>query len=348
MSWYEDFMNGGSEKKTTPHPFHTSLEDGDDWYANFMSNAQATVNDYPTLDTRGKEPVNSEEQGLVDFVLDNLAAGTGRSLESLGQIVERVSRPENMLPDEWREKMSQENPLAAGLASELQDVGGRMYDRNARQYEDNSLAYHAANILQSTPETLAILAGSMAIGSPVGAGLGALGRVASTGLSQLPRYGDLAWKAAKAYENSKIAKTLLPTSATSFAAQETGAFMEAESEKQQAINRHIETAKQNGTYIPNQTELEAERIGDEVFWDNVGIISAFNTPQYNVLYGRPAKGLLGNLGRMAVSAGSEGAEEVAQEAASAYERGEPLEWRDVRDAGIAGLGMGAIRRRACC
>ena len=173
---------------------------------------------------------------------------------------------------------------------------------------------------------------SILAGLPLGGALGAAGGAGRAVLSQLPRYADMAQKAAKAYQNSKVLKTLAPASATSFAAQETGAGLEALSESQHAQNRYIEKAKANGTYVKDKTELEAKEIGDRVFWDNIGIISAFNAPQYNMLYGKPAKGLLANLGRLAVASGSEGAEEMAQEVASAHELGEDIDPKNLRDA----------------
>ncbi|MBQ6004817.1 MAG: transglycosylase SLT domain-containing protein, partial [Selenomonadaceae bacterium] len=285
--------------------------------------------------TPQKEKKKPEEQGTLGFIADNLAAGAGRSIQTWGQILEEGLRPENMTPSEWKEHQSP-------LFKSIQDTGREMYERNARQYEDNSFGYHAANILQSAPESLGIMAASILAGLPLGGALGAAGGAGRAVLSLLPRYGDMAWKAAKAYQNSKVLKTLVPASTTSFAAQEAGAGLEALSESQNAKNEYIDKAKANGTYVKDKTELEANEIGDRVFWDNVGIISAFNTPQYNMLYGKPAKGLLGNLGRLAVASGSEGAEEVAQEVASAHELGENIDPQRLRDAAIAGTTMGAM------
>ena len=293
-----------------------------------------------------KQPRRGTDSALDFFLsgefLDSAAAGTGNMLQNIGATVEQINRPDGMSPTEWHD-----DPRNKAFGGAIQDYGKEMYDRNVRQYDDSNLAYYLNSMAMSTPETIGTLIASAGAGALLGGPVGAIGNAGRTALGMLPGAANWAWRLAKAYQaanaGGKILRTLTPASSTAFTASEIGAILEANSEKQSAIREYIEDAKRNGTYVPNQTELEAEEKGNRVFRDNVGVISLFNVPQYNLIYGKTAKGLFGKLGRFGAAAGSEGAEEVSQETANAYEMYDRLhEWRNVRDAAVTGAGMGAI------
>ena len=282
------------------------------------------------------------ETGDEFSLLDALSAGTGRFMEHVGTGIEEATRPDNMTPSEWKKYQS---PALRTAIETLRDEGNAMFERNHRQYEDNSVPYHLQNIFESAPESAAIMAGSMIAGSRVGGLLGAAGNGLIKGAEMLPRGLSMVDKLYRAYNASnpasKVARTIMPQNARILASAEMGAGMEAYVEQLEAEKRYIENAKRNGTYVQDQTEAEAQTIGNRVFWDNMGIISAFNLPQYNMVFGKGAKSLLGKIGRFGAAAGSEGGEEVVQEIASAHELGEPIDWRNIRDAAVAGVGMGA-------
>lgn len=281
-----------------------------------------------------------EEKGISDFFfngdfIDSGAAGAGRSLETWGKILNEGMRPENMTQAEWEEHQS---PFFKAIHETMENEGRDMYNRNVRQYEPETASYYLDQMFQSMPESLAIMAGSMAAGAPLGGVVGAVGRGLGTLAKALPGAADLSWKLAKAYQAgnifSKGARAFTPQNAQALTSSVIGAHFEALSEAQNAYDEALQMGK---------SEEEARAIRDNVYRDMVGIVSAFNVPQYNMLLGnKPARGLLGKVGRLAGAMGAEGAEESTQEIASAYELGKPQNWQQIRDAGIVGGLMGGV------
>ena len=82
--WFNDIMAPYTKKEAKRSPFENLPQEDGDWFNDLMATAHTTELVYPTLDTRGKTPINDAPQGIVDFILDNLAAGTGQTIKDIG------------------------------------------------------------------------------------------------------------------------------------------------------------------------------------------------------------------------------------------------------------------------
>ena len=80
-------------------------------------------------------------------------------------------------------------------------------------------------------------------------------------------------------------------------------------------NEYIADAKQNGTYVLRQTELEAEAKTQDSLYQNFGWISALNYPTFSLFYnaGKFALGLFPMAKRIAGGSFAEALEEFGQE-----------------------------------
>ena len=270
---------------------------------------------YPTIDTRGVEPYKEPEK---DFhPVDALIAGYGIAKQHAGGLLGYA---------DWEEE------------------GRNLREEYTHQYEHDSPNFYAQAMLQAIPE----LAGSTAVGVGIGTatapifgsvGGGVLGAV--NGISRLRSiYGALqsAYKAKNAA--GTVFRTLTPASASSFAAGETQAALEASSEAYEARAEYIRNAKANGTYQEGITEAEADEVYDAAFKGNFAVVSAFNIPQFNMLYGKSKPGLLGKIGRAALGANAEGFEEATQTYVNSEATGIPATARDYIDSYVIGAGLG--------
>ena len=289
-----------------------------DWFERRMKTAHLRVwdSEIPMMDTRGVAPVKDDEKEF--HPIDALASGVGAAEENFGGLV--------------------------GLKN-FEDEGRAMRERNTHQYEDASWRYFAQGLLQSLPETAAIMAGSTAVGALTPVPGGTIGGAIMGFANAYPKLRSALGVAQSLYgaknAGGAVLRAVTPASTKSFVAGETAAALEAASEAQGVWRQYIENAKANGTYEEGKTEREADNAFYESLRNNFGVISAFNQPQYSMLFGKGGKNALGKLLRAGAAAGSEGAEEVAQVLANASALGESPQWRDIRDAAVLGTTMGA-------
>ena len=303
--------------------------------------AETAWNAAPVYDTRGVTPqYNADDQGLIPFLSDNLAAGMGAFMETSGNLLERAMRPSDMSPSEWHEEMrnrSYDIPW-------LQDTGRAMKERNTHQYTPGSAYYYGSAMLQSLPE-MAVDAGIGAIaGAAAGSALGPVGTAvgsAAKAAANATKWGQRAYDfyngASKA---ARVARFVTPSVRT-VAGAAAVTPIEASMEGQRAYDDYVEDMKKNGTYVKDQTELEAENLANRVYNDNRIALFGTNAIEQAMMFGK-GKGLLRGLGRLGTNAGTEGLEEGIQQIIPKAERGQ--EWSitdpDVVDAAIIGGLMG--------
>lgn len=303
--------------------------------------AETAWNAAPVYDTRGVTPqYNADDQGLIPFLSDNLAAGMGAFMETSGNLLERAMRPSDMSPSEWHEEMrnrSYDIPW-------LQDTGRAMKERNTHQYTPGSAYYYGSAVLQSLPE-MAVDTGIGAItGAAAGSALGPVGTAvgsAAKAAANATKWGQRAYDfyngASKA---ARVARFVTPSVRT-VAGAAAVTPIEASMEGQRAYDDYVEDMKKNGTYVKDQTELEAEDLANRVYNDNRIALFGTNAIEQAMTFGK-GKGLLRGLGRLGTSAGTEGLEEGIQQIIPKAERGQ--EWSitdpDVVEAAIIGGLMG--------
>ena len=303
--------------------------------------AETAWNAAPVYDTRGVTPqYNADDQGLIPFLSDNLAAGMGAFMETSGNLLERAMRPSDMSPSEWHEEMrnrSYDIPW-------LQDTGRAMKERNTHQYTPGSAYYYGSAVLQSLPEmavdtgigAIAGAAAGSALG-PVGTAVGSAAKAAANATKWGQRAYDFYNGASKA---ARVARFVTPSVRT-VAGAAAVTPIEASMEGQRAYDDYVEDMKKNGTYVKDQTELEAEDLANRVYNDNRIAIFGANAIEQAMMFGK-GKGLLRGLGRLGTNAGTEGLEEGIQQIIPKAERGQ--EWSitdpDVVDAAIIGGLMG--------
>ena len=211
--------------------------------------AETAWNAAPVYDTRGVTPqYNADDQGLIPFLSDNLAAGMGAFMETSGNLLERAMRPSDMSPSEWHEEMrnrSYDIPW-------LQDTGRAMKERNTHQYTPGSAYYYGSAMLQSLPE-MAVDAGIGAIaGAAAGSALGPVGTAvgsAAKAAANATKWGQRAYDfyngASKA---ARVARFVTPSVRT-VAGAAAVTPIEASMEGQRAYDDYVEDMKKNGTYV---------------------------------------------------------------------------------------------------
>ena len=303
--------------------------------------AETSWNAAPVYDTRGVTPqYNADDQGLIPFLSDNLAAGMGAFMETSGNLLERAMRPSDMSPSEWHEEMrnrSYDIPW-------LQDTGRAMKERSTHQYTPGSAYYYGSAVLRSLPE-MAVDTGVGAItgaatGSvlgPAGTAVGSVAKAAANAIKWGQRAYDFYNGASKA---ARVARFVTPSVRT-VAGAAAVTPIEASMEGQRAYDDYIEDMKKNGTYVQNQTELEAEDLANRVYNDNRVALFGTNAIEQAMTFGK-GNGILRGLGRLGASVGAEGLEEGIQQIIPKAERGQ--EWSvtdpDVVEAAIIGGLMG--------
>lgn len=284
-----------------------------------------------------------EEEGILGFLGNNLAAGTGQLISDLGGLHERYAR-HGRDAEEWHN--APEN-----WGRDWQDYGQEMYERNARDYEPGTASYYLAQALQSTPSTIALglagwgagaAAGSVVpgVGNLVGGAVGGIGRMAP----EIANIVKLLGQAGKAYLKGN---TVGASAARAFtdprrvtAALTSGRF-EGELEGQGAYDQAL---------AMGYSVEEAERIANEVARDTTGIVAAFNMVPYGSIFKpkssllgvtRPTKGLLPKVGTFGKVVGAEGSEEFLQSLDQQYRLGQDIDWQQAADSFIVGSMMGS-------
>lgn len=280
-----------------------------------------------------------DNQGMLDFLADNIAAGTGAFMETGA----------NWLLDHM-------DPDAAANSYDLnwiKNTGHNMKFYNSHNYEPGSAKYYASALLQSVPEAAFDTAASIGAGAAASAALGPEAAAAGGVVKGLMSGAKWAKKAIDFYNGTskaaKAARFLTPSltakNVPAFVASlGTGRALESAFEGQRAMDEYIEDAKRNGTYEPGRTEEIARDLRDKVARDNALWLTGTDSIQDLMLWGS-GRGWKNAARRLLTSAGVEGLEEAGQQIIPKYERGASWHWNDpdvVEAATLGALGGGIL------
>lgn len=285
---------------------------------------------------------------LTNYADDDLAFGFGHMLGNIADMTERATRPDGMTPQEWA---GQQPDILKNFLTGTRTTSQNLQEGlDVPELEEGSLPYHLRNVVRSTPESVATMLVGSAIGGPIGAAVGGIGgkvaqKLAPALLSSNKARSTL-FELQKLYQSNsfpaKVARALTPASGEMIGAMGLSSALEANSEYQGNINEYIADAKQNGTYVPGQTELEAEEKTKDSFLQNLGWISALNYPTFRVFYGggKFTPGLLPMTKRIAGGGLAEAVEETGQEVINLLSLDKPPDETRLWDAAVAGGLMG--------
>lgn len=264
----------------------------------------------------------------------------GRTLGDIGHFAAYGGKPAGVTEKEWDETVKETGgpaALAHRINTAIGEFGEEMGNEHQRNYTPyspkwfmNSLGYLVPSAVQ-----LALVKKTGMFSPNAGEkmmleGAGNVVANAATKVPGLARYApQIGSAAATLAENATIgAKESIPE-----------AFMESEDAKRS----FIEAAKYNGTYVPEETEREAEEVARKVLMDNIGFITATDTLQ-NVIMDKVAgsKGsAMRKMGKAALAGAPVGfTQEAGQGIIQKEAAAEPWEFTDP-DIGGAGL-VGAI------
>lgn len=313
-----------------------------------------------------------DKQSLPTFIFENLAGGVGGAAETLSSTLLRDALGNETNADVSPEDIENEeyNNLSRnsmrGLLGDINAWGKRTKEAHQHEYTPGSAYYWGSGLLQSLPESAADMGAGALIGAAantvLGPELAAAGAVLGAG-AKLGKYGKRIKQMYDAYNGAsnaaKYARALTPSARTLLGGlAQTG--VEAEFEKTHAIDDYIEKAKQNGTYIPGQTEEEARQIGQNVFRDNMMLLPLTNTLEQGLTFGKGSLKALRAAGinnpavrkwlargvNFGANADIEGVEEVGQDFAQMYEAGEEIDPQKLAESYVSGVLMGGVLNAA--
>lgn len=313
-----------------------------------------------------------DKQSLPAFIFENLAGGVGGAAETLSSTLLRDALGNETNADVSPEDIENEeyNNLSRnsmrGLLGDINAWGKRTKEAHQHEYTPGSAYYWGSGLLQSLPESAADMGAGALIGAAAntvfGPELAAAGAVLGAG-AKLGKYGKRIKQMYDAYNGAsnaaKYARALTPSARTLLGGlAQTG--VEAEFEKTHAIDDYIEKAKQNGTYIPGQTEEEARQIGQNVFRDNMMLLPLTNTLEQGLTFGKGSLKALRAAGinnpavrkwlargvNFGANADIEGVEEVGQDFSQMYEAGEEIDPQKLAESYVSGVLMGGVLNAA--
>ena len=286
----------------------------------------------PVFDTRGAAPYeNYDDQSLLSYWHDNLAAGTGAFMQTAAHLL-----GDNMSPEALAD--SYDIPW-------LEQTGKELQQKYSHNYTPGTLGYYGAAMLQSAPEMTVDMVASALGAAAASSVLGPAGTVAGTAARTAATAGKWGRRALRFYEQSqsplaKAARYMTPSYKTTLATI-TGTPLEASFEGQRAMDDYIEDAKRNGTYMPGETENEARALKGRVFRDNMLALTGTNGIENALTFGK-GNGLRNGLRRLAGASATEGLEEGIQQIIPKAEQGQA--WSitdpDVLESAAIGAVMG--------
>lgn len=281
-----------------------------------------------------------DSEGILPMLYHTGAGVIGKTLEDIGGFMAYGGKPSYMTEKEWDKKAQDAGGLAAvanAINAGIRDYGREISEAHQRNYTPYSAKWFANSLGYLIPSAVQLAAVKKTGMFEPSAGekmmLEGAGNVIANAASKVPVMAKYAPKigsvAAGLAENATIgAKEAFPE-----------AFMEAEDAK----NSYIEKAKMNKTYVPEQTEREAEEVSKKVLMDNIAFITSTDTLQ-NYIMDRISGGkgsAMQKMGRAALAGAPVGfTEEAGQGIIQKEAAGEPWKLSDP-DIGGAGL-VGAI------
>lgn len=290
-------------------------------------------------------PNNNDDDNILQAAGYGLLGAVGNVIRAGGNLLNYYGKPAYMTEEEWDKQHQADGGLIAWsnrTNKSIEKFGEDVEKKYSRNYSDplgaNSIAAAVASIV---PYAIGLGITAKA-GAPTAAekfaaeqGAAAIVRKGAPFLSKIAgKYGESVAESAPKY--------LAPVLANISLGQKQ-AFPEAmlESVTSGKLD-YIEKAKQNGTYVPGETEVEAERVAKGVLADNLMFITGTDTLQ-DALIAATGKTKVGMALKILTSMGVNSAQEVGQQIIPKMEAGESWSFSDpdVIVSGIAGaIGAG--------
>lgn len=290
-------------------------------------------------------PNNNDDDNILQAAGYGLLGAAGNVIRAGGNLLNYYGKPANVTEEEWDEQMQANGGLSAWVNrtnKSIEKFGEEFEKEHSRNYSDPLGANSIANAVGSIVPYAIGLGITAKAGAPTAAekfvaeqGAAAIVRKGAPFLSKIAgKYGESVAESAPKY--------LAPVLANISLGQKQ-AFPEAllESVTSGKLD-YIEKAKQNGTYVPGETEVEAERVAKGVLADNLMFITGTDTLQ-DALIAATGKTKVGMALKILTSMGVNSAQEVGQQIIPKMEAGESWSFSDpdVIVSGIAGaIGAG--------
>lgn len=290
-------------------------------------------------------PNNNDDDNILQAAGYGLLGAAGNVIRVGGNLLNYYGKPANVTEEEWDEQMQANGGLSAWANrtnKSIEKFGEEFEKEHSRNYSDPL----GANSIARAVGSIVPYAIGLGITAKAGAPTAAEKFVAEQGAAAIVRKGaPFLSKIAGKYGESvaeSAPKYLAPVLANISLGQKQ-AFPEAllESVTSGKLD-YIEKAKQNGTYVPGETEVEAERVAKGVLADNLMFITGTDTLQ-DALIAATGKTKVGIALKILTSMGVNFAQEVGQQIIPKMEAGESWSFSDpdVIVSGIAGaIGAG--------
>ena len=290
-------------------------------------------------------PSNNDDDNILQAAGYGLLGAAGNVIRAGGNLLNYYGKPANVTEEEWDEQMQANGGLSAWVNrtnKSIEKFGEEFEKEHSRNYSDPL----GANSIARAVGSIVPYAIGLGITAKAGAPTAAEKFVAEQGAAAIVRKGaPFLSKIAGKYGESvaeSAPKYLAPVLANISLGQKQ-AFPEAllESVTSGKLD-YIEKAKQNGTYVPGETEVEAERVAKGVLADNLMFITGTDTLQ-DALIAATGKTKVGMALKILTSMGVNSAQEVGQQIIPKMEAGESWSFSDpdVIVSGIAGaIGAG--------
>lgn len=309
---------------------------------------QRPMYDFSFLQDLKPEPLapnNNDDDNILQAAGYGLLEAAGNVIRTGGNLLNYAGKPDMYTEEEW-DKQSQDlggfHAWSNRFNKSIEKFGEDVEKKYSRNYSDPL----GANSIAAAVGSIVPYAIGLGITARAGAPTAAEKFAAEQGAAEIVRKGaPFLSKIAGKYGESvaeSAPKYLAPVLANVSLGQKQ-AFPEAllESVTSGKLD-YIEKAKQNGTYVPGETEVEAERVAKGVLADNLMFITGTDTLQ-DALIAATGKTKVGMALKILTSMGVNSAQEVGQQIIPKMEAGESWSFSDpdVIVSGIAGaIGAG--------
>ena len=275
-------------------------------------------------------PNNNDDDNVLQAAGYSVLSATGNLIRAGGNLLNYYGKPDYMTEEEWDKQHQADGGLIAWsnrTNKSIEKFGEDVEKKYARNYSDPL----GANSIAAAVASIAPYAIGLGITAKAGAPTAAEKFAAEQGAAEIVRKGaPFLSKIAGKYGESvaeSAPKYLAPVLANITLGQKQ-AFPEAmlESVTSGKLD-YIEKAKQNGTYVPGKTEVEAERVAKGVLVDNLMFITGTDTLQ-DALISATGKTRVGTALKILTSMGVNSAQETGQQIIPKIEAGESWSFRD--------------------
>ena len=275
-------------------------------------------------------PNNNDDDNILQAAGYSLLSAAGNVIRAGGNLLNYYGKPDYITEEEWDKQNQADGGLGAWANrtnKSIEKFGEDVEKKYSRNYSDPL----GANSIAAAVASIAPYAIGLGITAKAGAPTAAEKFAAEQGAAAIVRKGaPFLSKIAGKYGESvaeSAPKYLAPVLANISLGQKQ-AFPEAmlESVTSGKLD-YIEKAKQNGTYVPGKTEVEAERVAKGVLADNLMFITATDTLQ-DALIAATGKTKVGTALKFLTSVGVNSAQETGQQIIPKIEAGESWSFSD--------------------